>query len=69
MDTVTINIPSISCSMCANKIREGMQSMEGIKDVNVNLKSQAVTVNYDSDRINKQGIIKKISSLGYEVVG
>lgn len=68
METTSFNVPSISCSVCSNKIQEGLKSMSGIEDVNVDLKSKMVNVNYNPSSIQPQDIRKKVTSLGFEVV-
>lgn len=68
MDTVSFNVPSISCSACQNKIQKGIQTLKGIKNVAVDLKTQTVNVDYNPSEIEPGDISKKISSLGYEVM-
>ncbi len=67
METTKFSIPSISCSACANKIKEGIMSMNGVENATVDLKTQTVEVNYDPHGIQAQDIRKKVASLGYEV--
>ncbi len=67
METVSFNIPSISCSACSRKIQEEIKSLQGIENVSVDLKTQSVNVDYDPGSINSQEIKNKIISMGYEV--
>ncbi|MGE5614105.1 MAG: heavy-metal-associated domain-containing protein [Bacillota bacterium] len=64
----TFNVPSISCSICANRIKDGLGSMEGIESVDVDLKEQAVKVLYNPDIMQPQDIKSKIEEMGYEIV-
>ena len=68
MDTLTLNVPSISCSNCSKKIIEGVKSLDGVNDVTVDLKTQNVNVIYDKTSQTADKISKKISSMGYEVM-
>ncbi|MCR4436500.1 MAG: heavy-metal-associated domain-containing protein [Clostridiales bacterium] len=68
METTVIHVPSISCSACANKIQEGVRQLNGIGGVAIDLKSQAVKVNYNPSQIQPSDIRRKISSMGYEVI-
>ena len=68
METVTFNVPSISCSNCSNKIQNALNSMQGVNNVAIDLKTQSVQVEYNPDRINPQELKKEITSMGYEVV-
>jgi copper chaperone len=42
--------------------------MNGIENINVDLKTQIVKVAYNQTEINPHDIRKKISSMGYEVI-
>lgn len=68
MEKATFNVPSISCSICSGKIKSGLQEVSGISDIGVDLKSQAVNVEYDPKLVSPSDIRIKIASMGYEVV-
>lgn len=68
METTTLNVPSISCSICANKIKDGIHELRGIENVTVDLKSQGVKVEYNPSEIQPGDIKHMISSMGYEVI-
>jgi copper chaperone CopZ len=68
MDTVSFNVPSIVCNICSNKIRDELTGMKGIKDVNMDLKTQDIRVGYDPSAINPTDIDRRITSLGYEII-
>ena len=69
MESTQLNVPSIACSSCSNKIEEGIRSMNGINNVNIDLKTQMVNVEFNPEQVKAQDIKKKISSMGYEVTG
>jgi len=68
METTSFTVPSISCSICSGKIKEGVKTLNGIGDISVDLKAQMVNVEYNPTEIQPQDIRKKISTLGYEVI-
>lgn len=68
METTTFNVPSITCNVCSDKIQNGLKTLTGIGDVNVDLKSKSVSVEYDPNNVSAQDIRRKVSSLGYEVI-
>ena len=68
METVSFNVPSISCSNCSNKIKNTLSFMQGVNNVAIDLKTQSVQVEYNPDSINPQQIKKEIAFLGYEVI-
>lgn len=68
MDKATFNVPSISCSICSNKIKEGVKTLQGVEDISVDLKSQVVNVEYNPQQVQPGEIKGKISSMGFEVI-
>lgn len=67
MESTSFNVPSITCSVCSNKIQDGLKSLDGIGNVSVDIKTKMVNVDYNPDSINPQDIRKKVSSMGFEV--
>ena len=64
----TIEILNLKCGGCANSIKKGILSVEGVEEVSVNLETSEVIVN----TTNEQLIIKvkeKLSKMGYPEVG
>lgn len=68
MQTIDLNIPSLSCSACTKKITEGLKSIQGIEDVSSDLKSQMVTVKYNPSDIQPQEIKKQVWNMGFDVM-
>ena len=68
METTSFSVPSITCSVCAGKIQDGLKSMDGISNVAVDLKTKTVNVDYNPDNVQPQEIRKKVSSMGFEVM-
>ena len=67
METVEFNVPAVSCSICAGKIKDGLGTLSGIENVSVDLKTQNVQVQYRSGEVQPQEISRKIVSMGYEI--
>ncbi len=67
MDT-TFTVPSISCSICSNRIKSELGSMQGIDGIDVDLKSQTVRISYDPALQQPRDIKGKIAEMGYEVL-
>lgn len=68
MEKAVFNVPSISCSSCAGKIKEAVKSINGVAGVSVDLKSQTVEVEFNPETVKSDEIRRGISSLGYEVI-
>ncbi len=64
----TFTVPSITCSICSGRIKDGLGGMEGINGVDVDLKEQAVKVSFDPKLRDPGDISRKITELGYEVI-
>lgn len=67
METTSFSVPSITCSVCSNKIQQGLNTVDGINNVNVDLKTKMVNVDFDPNKVQPQEIRKKVSAMGYEV--
>lgn len=67
MEKAAFNVPSLSCSVCSNRIQGELRGMNGIDNVDVDLKTQTVNVSYDPKELKSQDIGRKIASMGYEV--
>lgn len=67
METTSFSVPSINCSVCSNKIQQGLKSVNGVENVDVDLKTKMVNVQYDPTRIQPPEIRKSVSGMGYEV--
>lgn len=69
MQEISLNVPSIGCSVCSNKITTELKGMNGIEKVNVDLKTQSVNVSFNQEVVQPQDISRKIAKMGYEVQG
>ncbi len=64
----TLEILNLKCGGCANSIKKGILTIEGVDEVSVDLETSKVTVN----TVDEQLILKvkeKLSSMGYPEVG
>lgn len=64
----TLEILNLKCGGCANSIKKGILTIEGVDEVSVDLETSKVTVN----TTNEQLVLKvkvKLSSMGYPEVG
>ena len=64
----TIEILNLKCGGCANTIKKGVLSVEGVTDVEVDLESSKVNVNSASDSV-LQAVKAKLSKMGYPEAG
>ena len=64
--TVTYNVPEISCNHCVHAISGELQTVAGVESVDVDLKAKTVTV--VAEPLDDAAIIAAIDEAGYEVV-
>jgi len=64
----TINILNLKCNGCANTIKKGLLSIEGINEVEVTLENSEIKINEVSDDVFTQ-VKEKLSKMGYPEVG
>ena len=64
----TLEILNLKCGGCANSIKKGILSIDGVDEVSVDLETSKVTVNTTEEQIVLK-VKEKLSSMGYPEVG
>ena len=64
----TIEIVNLKCGGCANTVKKGVMSIEGISNVQVDLESSKVTIDTDNDAV-VLSVKEKLSKMGYPEIG
>jgi copper chaperone CopZ len=64
----TINILNLKCNGCANTIKKGLLSIEGINEVEVTLENSEIKINEVTDEIFTS-VKEKLLKMGYPEVG
>ena len=49
--TVTLNVPDISCEHCERAVTQALTPVEGVQSVRVDIPSKQVRVEYDADTV------------------
>ena len=68
MENHVLSIRGMTCAACAQRIEKAVRKLSGIEQANVNLASEKLFVEYDSDTIQLQSIKDVVGKIGYEVV-
>lgn len=55
----------MTCSACSARVEKAVSNTEGVQSVSVNLLTNSMTVTYDNDRINDEGIAAAVEKAGY----
>ncbi|MEN6324970.1 MAG: heavy metal translocating P-type ATPase [Syntrophomonas sp.] len=64
----SIKISGMSCAACAARIEKGLNKLEGVNNVNVNLAIEKATVDFDDKLVNQDKLEEVIERLGYGVI-
>jgi copper chaperone len=64
----TLEILNLKCGGCANSIKKGILTIDGVDEVSVDLETSKVTVNTVEDQLVLK-VKEKLSSMGYPEVG
>lgn len=65
MKKVKFDIQGMTCSSCSSHVEKAVGKLEGIQNVNVNLLSNNMIVNYDETILDKEKIIQAVVNAGY----
>lgn len=70
MQKATIQLETLTCPSCMQKIENGVKSLEGVdkESLKVLFNSSKVRVEYDDEKVSIKDIEHTIDKLGYEVI-
>ncbi|MFW7359554.1 heavy-metal-associated domain-containing protein [Vagococcus fluvialis] len=70
MQKATIQLETLTCPSCMQKIENGVKSLEGVnkKSLKVLFNSSKVRVEFDDEKVSIEDIENVIDKLGYEVL-
>ncbi|MBI1806374.1 MAG: heavy-metal-associated domain-containing protein [Ignavibacteria bacterium] len=66
LEVTTINAGTMVCGSCAKTIQKAVYQVEGVKEVNVDLKAKLVEVKYIPLQTNLETIEMAIADAGYD---
>ena len=67
MEIENLNVEGMSCQHCVNSIKKAVGELNGIRNVQVDLNSKKVTVEFDPQLVSVQTVKETIEDQGYEV--
>lgn len=65
MKKVKFDVQGMTCSSCSAHVEKAVRKLNGIKDVNVNLLSNSMIVEYDENKVDNNKIIASVIEAGY----
>ncbi len=63
--TQQFDITGMTCSACSSAIEKTVGDMPGVKDINVNLLTNSMVVDYEEDNLEENNIIEAVQGIGY----
>lgn len=67
MTSEMLNIRGMTCAACAQRIEKTVRKLSGINQATVNLASEKLFVEYDSNQLELSAIKAAVTKIGYEV--
>jgi mercuric ion binding protein len=64
-ETVTFKTSSV-CNMCKATIEKGIAYEKGVKEVNLDVASQMLTIQYRADKTNVETLRNAVAQIGYD---
>ena len=70
MQKATIQLETLTCPSCMQKIENGVKSLDGVskESLKVLFNSSKVRVEFDDEKVSIKDIVNAIDKLGYEVM-
>ncbi len=59
------DVTGMTCSACSARVEKAVKKLEGANDVQVNLLTASMNVDYDPDKLDESGIISAVTKAGY----
>ncbi|MED1203815.1 copper chaperone CopZ [Heyndrickxia acidicola] len=66
MQNITFKVTGMSCNHCVKTIQESVGRLAGVEEVEVDLKSGEVQVDFDAEKVAAVEIKKEIEEQGYD---
>lgn len=63
-----VSIKGMTCSVCENKVKDGVSKVKGVSDVKVSHEQGNAVVKYDPKKTSLPEIQKAVTAAGFEVV-
>jgi copper ion binding protein len=68
MEKKVLNVTGMNCEHCVKAVTEALNSLSGLTDVTVNLKSGTASFSYDPSSVSLAAVKAAIADEGYEVI-
>ena len=66
-EALNLTVRGMTCANCARSVERKLAGTPGVTKVVVELQGDRAIVDYDSDLVTPEVLVKAVSDLGYEV--
>ncbi|SRR5713226_9033761 len=63
--TVTLNVPGMTCPACPITIKKALMRVQGVSKVDVRFEKKQVVVNFDDAKTNTDALVKATTNAGF----
>lgn len=64
---INLQVNGMHCGSCANKISDGIKSIQDDATIEINLEARNVSINYDANKTNASSLQNKIIESGFSI--
>jgi len=68
MEQLILTVTGMTCGGCENAVKRAVSSLDGVSEVSASHRENRVTLAYDSSKVDRAAIAKRIEDTGYTVV-
>lgn len=68
MQKISFKVQGMSCSSCSTTIQKKLSSLDGIIKAHINIATEKGHVEYDSNKIDVQAILRGVKDAGYKAI-
>lgn len=69
MENITLTVKGMTCMGCVRSVKNVLEPIPGVNNVEVTLENGQVTISYDTAKASVEQFRNAINDAGYEVVG
>ncbi len=68
MKNKTYKIEGMTCAACSSAVERAFRKVEGAEQVNVNLATEKMNIQFDEEKVSEEDIFKTVERAGYKAV-
>lgn len=65
LSTVELSVQNMTCDLCPITVRKALETVPGVKEASVDLKTKVAKVTYDKEKAKLSDLIKATTEAGY----